>query len=117
MVELRGLLQERDLVPCASDANRGCETAEAGTDDGDVEGRVTHYSAHAVWVIQMVGLALQRRRFGHRSIGRKKERSGEHENQGVISRKILGQRTTSMLLCVYVSCQIRVLAPKIRSAR
>lgn len=56
MVELRGLLQERDFVPCASDANRSCETTEAGTDDGDVEGRVTHYFAYSLWAIEMVGL-------------------------------------------------------------
>lgn len=45
VMELGRLLQERDIVPCPSNANRGRETAEAGTDDGDVEGWGAHDSA------------------------------------------------------------------------
>jgi len=45
MLKLGGLLQERDVMPCASDANCGRETAEAGTDDGDVQAWVVHCSA------------------------------------------------------------------------
>lgn len=38
MVELGGLLKQRDGVPCASDADCGGQATEACTDDGDVDG-------------------------------------------------------------------------------
>lgn len=46
---MRRLLQERDVVSRPSNTNRSCQTAEAGPDDGDVEGRSTHASALSLW--------------------------------------------------------------------